>query len=171
MRTLLALLLVAGCGHSPAALPDRPADFAVAYGWSSGSLPPRYHHRHRLEVAADGAGTLLAETAYGDGPSQSWTFSLTDAERDALYAALRDGDAFQAWREDDNPPVGGSSWWAELRAGGAVTEIPGFVRRGQADGKDALADVLRGAVPASVWAEHLNWLASSQASLSEADGG
>ena len=168
MRFLFVLLIAAGCGHSTAVPDAPPADFAVTAGWSTGSLPPQYHHSWRLDVATDGAGTLAAETGYGDGPSRTWTFRLADTDRDSLYTSLLTGDAFRAWSEDRDPPVGGASWWARIQAGGETTEIPHFVTRRQNADKESLERVMRKAVPASVWAEHLNWLAEARATL---DGG
>ena len=153
--------LLSACGT--VRLPDeRPADFAVEAAWSTGSLPPQYHHRERLEITPSGAGALRSETAYGDGPSGTWSFQLNAADLDTLYDDLREAGLVRSWLRDSDPPVGGSSWWADVTAAGQTIEIPAFVRRGQAS-KERVGDALRAAVPGDVWAAHREWLAEAQA--------
>jgi hypothetical protein len=91
MRWLLAALVLVSCGHSGAAggrlPPQRPADFAFTYQWSGG-------------MTGDGVQvTVAAQSTYDryarGGAHTSGTFTMSAAELDALYEAVRKAGADQ----------------------------------------------------------------------------
>ncbi|MEM0962629.1 MAG: hypothetical protein AAGK21_08860 [Bacteroidota bacterium] len=168
LLALLVLMAVAGACASVRALEERPDDFSVEARWRTGSLPPPYHHSEHITISPAGDGVLRGETAYGDGPSETWTFQLGEDDLDRLYDDLREAGLFRSWREDTNPPVGGGSWWADVTAGGDTTEIPSFPRGGWGD-KQRVEDVLRSAVPSATWSAHASWLSDALSTLSEPD--
>ena len=165
MNAILVLLaaLVLGACTSSAQLPsERPADFALAYGWSTGSIPPPHSYSRRLEVAPDGSGTLQTSLNYVDGdPDTMLAFQLSDADLDALYADLvATGGLGRSWGSG-NPPPGSRSAWIDVTANGATTEVPSYVsRRHQL--KQQMIDVVEGAVPTDVLEAERAWLAGHQ---------
>lgn len=170
LLSITAAFTLGACASAPHLPTDRPDDFSVIYGWSTGSLPPQYHHSVRLDIAPDGSGSLRGASAYGQGPTETWAFALSPTDLDALYADLHAAGLFRSWSEDGDPPIGGSSWWAEAKARGQTVEVPPFVVRGQGDAKMAVEDILRSAAPAEVWAAHAAWLTETQRTLAADDG-
>ncbi|MGB3543313.1 hypothetical protein [Rubrivirga sp.] len=138
---------------------DRPADFALEYGWTTGTIPPPYNHSRHLEITPSGAATYTAERRYvEDDPSTTVSFDLEAADLDRLYADLEAAGAFQSWTQEDNPPVGGGSWWLRMTAGGDVTEVPSFVVGDQYEVKNRVEAVLDGAIPPAAQAQIDAWL-------------
>src|SRR5690606_38889222 len=106
MRPLSLVLLLAACTAVPPA--DRPTGFSVRYDWDTGSLPPSHHYRLAIEVSPHGAGTATVTLGYGDGPSRTFPFQLSEAALDAFYADLRASGLFStAWQAEPDPPIGG----------------------------------------------------------------
>ena len=164
---LLVALALGGCAANPNAPEARPPDFALSVVDQSGSVPPPYAYVTRTEVAPDGTGTHEVEVSHG-GPSRTWTFALTDAEMDALYARLRDAGAFVVrWREDDNPPVGGGSVWVDATAVGRTAEVPAYVVNRQEEMRAEVEDAAETAVPPALREEARAWLREAQAEMSE----
>ncbi|HLT46298.1 MAG TPA: hypothetical protein VK002_03645 [Rubricoccaceae bacterium] len=161
MRSLLLALLLGACTAVPPA--DRPDDFAVRYDWNTGSLPPPYHYRHVIEVGPDGAGTATVTLSYGEGPSRAVPFQLDAAALDALYADLHAEGLFSTtWREESDPPVGGSFGRVTATADGRTVEVPPFVVRGQRAAADRIAERIRAVVPASVQSDLDAWREEAQ---------
>lgn len=132
----------------------RPDDFSLRYYWSEGSLPPPYHYAFTIALAADGAGTVTMTPDYPGPEVPVWTetFVLDAAALDAFYSQLVAAGAFSTdWREEDEPPVGGSHYTIELTANGEVVTIPHFVVAGQAAAQGDISDAIVAAVPQTVW--------------------
>jgi hypothetical protein len=168
MRLLLALslgaLFLSACNAVPPS--DRPAgrstgapdDFSVRYFWDTGSLPPEYHYRHVIEVQPDGSGTTSIARSYGDGPSQTLPFQLDEGAMDALYADLDAAGLFSTqWRQESDPPVGGSYWSLTAMANGRTVEVPTYVVEGQQATAEQIAGRVRAAVPDTVQAALDAW--------------
>ena len=157
----LALSLAACAAPAPMS-DDRPGDFAVTLGTSTGSLPPPYHHSTRIRIGPDGAGTISTQTRYGEGPSETMAFSLDDDAMDGLYADLVATGVFGIdWSRDANPPVGGGSTTLTLVADGRTVEIPGFVARGREEKRQA-AERVEAAVPAETRLAMEAWRQNAQ---------
>ena len=167
MRLVLLLSVLGGACAAPTPAPPPSPDASLELRWSTGSLPPRYHHRRTVRFGPDG-GTLAVALAYGEGPDTTFAFSLAPAERAALWADL-DGLGLwsRRWSEDRDPPVGGSSWSLDARDGARSAEIPAFVVRRQSDAKQAVQERVEAAVPAAVEAAADAWRADAQARRSE----
>ena len=145
---LMLAAIVSGCASTPPAPESRPDDFAVRWGWDTGSLPPQHHRRMNLELAPD--GTLEAERteSYGNGPTTRATATLTAAELDTLYRDLTELGAFSTdWQENERPPIGGSSSWTRITAGGRTIVIPSFVVNTQVRSAAAISDRVRALLP------------------------
>jgi hypothetical protein len=160
MRTrliLLSLTLFACSLLNPGTptVDTRPNDFSVVYNWYEGSLPPPYHYEYTIFIAADGAGTVTMIPDYpgDDVPIWTETFALDAAALDALYAKVAAQGAFTTrWREEDDPPVGGSHFATSLTAHGETLVIPSFVPSGQAAAQGEISDAIVAAVPPEIWA-------------------
>lgn len=156
LALLCALLPLLACSlFSPGVTPvtTRPADFSVLYEWYEGSMPPPYHYEYTLRVAADGAGTLTMIPDYpGEGvPVWTETFTVEPAALDALYRQLAEAGAFTTnWREEDDPPVGGSYATATLTGSGETVVIPSFVVPNQGEAQDDIFAVLEALAPAAL---------------------
>lgn len=165
LAVLLSLLVGACTGPAPTSGPADDAELELR--WSTGSLPPAYHHAETTRIEPDG-GTLAVTLSYGQGPDTTFTFSLDEAERTALWADL---DALglwsRRWSEDRDPPVGGSSWSLDARDGARSAEVPPFVAQRQSDAKQALRDRIDAAVPLAVQAAADAWRVDAQSRLSE----
>ncbi len=151
----------AGCASSPLADDVPPEDFAVSYGWSTGSIPPPHNYTRCVEIAASGEGSV--EVAMLFGPTKTWAFQVGGTRSSLLYEALREAGVFSRhWREDRNPPVGGSSAWLDVTADGSVTEIPRFVVGSQTEAAEAAHAAVQRAIPGDVQAEVFAWLQQVQ---------
>jgi hypothetical protein len=163
MRLLLVLFLSACTAAPPSERPasrsaGHPDDFSVRYFWDTGSLPPEYHYRHVIEVQRDGAGTASITRSYGDGPSETLPFQLEAGAMDTLYADLDAAGLFSTrWREESDPPVGGSYWSLTATADGRTVEVPTYVVEGQQAAAEQIAGRVRAVVPAAVQAELDAW--------------
>lgn len=159
LALLFALLPLLACSlFTPETPPvdTHPADFSVLYEWYEGSMPPPYHYEYTLQVAADGAGTLTMIPDYpGEGvPVWTETFTVEPAALDALYRQLVEAGAFTTnWREEDDPPVGGSYATATLTADGETVAIPSFVIPNQGEAQDEIFAALEAVVPADIRAD------------------
>lgn len=153
---LLGLLLLAltGCGMSPMPA-QRPADFAVAYDWREGSLPPPYYYEYSITLGADGQCELIMMPSYpaSDVPRWQERFQVSDADRDRLYQRLLELGLFtQSWREATELRVGGSTESLIVVANRTQVKIPSqVVDRQEADAAEIYAAV-RAIVPPEIWA-------------------
>jgi hypothetical protein len=85
-------------------------------------------------------------------PVWTETFTLEPAALDALYQQLAAQGAFTTqWREEDDPPVGGSHFSTGLTANGETVEIPSFVVANQAAAQGQISEALVGVVPQEIW--------------------
>lgn len=149
---LIGMLMLSACG--PATPTTAPADFALAYSWSAGSLPPPYHYSYQIVITADGAGSMRMTPNY-DGPDvPTWTetFVLSTEERDALFGALAaQGLLRERWRDDPQPPVGGSSALLQVTANNRVIRVPSAVVANQQPAAAAIHALVEAQVPPAIW--------------------
>jgi NitT/TauT family transport system substrate-binding protein len=132
----------------------RPADFSFRYTWSAGSMPPPYHYEYTIEIGpgTEGKITFLAGYAGMDAPQWVETFRVEDEDADRLYALVAEKKLMEKkWRTQEAPPVGGSSYWAQITSNGRQADIPSHLESGD---EAVVADVyedMRALVPKSVW--------------------
>src|SRR5687768_4561925 len=132
LPTLLAAIL-AGCSAPPPETPEsasRPADFSVQYEWTEGSRPPPHHYEYFITVTSAGQGQLVLLPDYPSAAVPKWTegFSLDAEELDRLYQVLKTNGLFRnAWRQLDEPPVGGSSQKLVVAAGGKQFTVEDYL--------------------------------------------
>jgi hypothetical protein len=156
-RLTLLLTLTLACSvftAQPTPMDTRPADFSVRYNWYEGSLPPPYYYEYALELAPDGSGTmtLIPDYPSEDVPVWTETFTVEPGGLDALFAQLVEHGAFTVqWREEDEPPVGGSHASTTLTANGETIEIPSFVIPAQSAAQSEISDAINALVPQAVW--------------------
>lgn len=149
----LGLTLTACGGGGTGAAPD---DFTLRYEWRAGSLPPPYHYEYTISVGPDGGGVIVMVPNYpGEGvPEWREEFTLTRAELDGLYQLLTEqGLLSERWREEDQPPVGGSYAWVVVTAGGRQVELPSFVEAGQRPRAEAMYAAIEALVPQATRAD------------------
>jgi hypothetical protein len=152
----LALALLACSVFSPQATPmnTRPDDFSARYDWYEGSLPPPYHYEYSIEIGADGAGTVEMVPNYPseDVPVWTETFTVGPEALDAVYRQLAEHGAFTTrWREEEDPPVGGSHFATTLTANGETVTIPSFVVADQTAAQGEISAAIVGLVPQDIW--------------------
>ncbi len=151
---LFALLACSLFSPEAPAVDTRPDDFSARYDWYEGSLPPPYHYEYSIVIEANGAGTVEMAPDYPSEGVPVWTetFTLEPAALDALYQQLAAQGAFTTqWREEDDPPVGGSHFSTGLTANGETVEIPSFVVANQAAAQGQISEALVGVVPQDIW--------------------
>lgn len=149
---LAVALLLAACGPAGA---DRtpPPDLAVRYEWREGSLPPPYHYAYSITLAADGTAAMTMTPDYPgpDVPVWEEPFSVPPAGVAALYGALLDqGLLSERWREQDSPPVGGSSATLEVSGGGRTVQVPAFPVPAQQERASAMHAAIEAVVPQAI---------------------
>ena len=135
-------------------MPTRPPDFGLRYDWYEGSLPPPYHYEDSIAVTPDGTGTVTMTPDYPGPDVPVWTenFALDTTALDALYDQLLAQGAFTTqWREEDDPPVGGSHFTMDITANGQTVTIPHFVVASQAAAQGDISDTIVAVVPQAVW--------------------
>jgi hypothetical protein len=173
IRLTLLLTLTLACSvftPEPTPMDTRPADFSVRYDWYEGSLPPPYHYEYSISVDSSGAGVVEMVPDYPseDVPVFTETFTVEPAALEALFDQLVEHGAFTVqWREEDDPPVGGSYASTTLTANGETIEIPGFVVPDQAAAQSDIADAVTALVPQAIWDE----LEAQRQQYVEANGG
>lgn len=150
----LLLLTLTGCGMSgmPA---QRPADFAVAYDWREGSLPPPYYYEYSITLSADGQCELIMVPSYpaSDVPRWQERFQVSEADRDRLYQQLLELGLFtQSWREATELRVGGSTEWMTVVANGTQVKIPSQVIERQQTSATEIYAAVKAIVPPEIWA-------------------
>lgn len=128
-----------------------PSDFALEYFWAEGSVPPPYHNEYEITIGEGGAGSIVYRADY-EPTDQEWTesFTVSEAVRQELYAAMVEADLFtRSLAEDDDPPIGGSSAELNVTADGEVTEVPAFPQ--DSSGLDELYESVEALVPEALW--------------------
>jgi hypothetical protein len=139
----------------PLDMDTRPADFSFEYNWSEGSLPPPYHYEYLIRLQPVGQGQVVFWPDYpGFAGVPEWveSFSPDSDQLDQLYQIMVDQGLFtEAWKAQDDPPVGGSSEWMAVTAHGQNIEIPAFVLPEQAAAVSEIYTALRSLVPQAIW--------------------
>ena len=151
----MAMLSLGGCGADEVAV-ETPADFALVYSWSAGSLPPPYHYSYTISLKPDGAGELVFVPGYSGGETPIWTetFSVSSAQRSGLYTLMREKDLFsREWLPNDELSVGGSTEWLKVTASGQQIQLPSQLRRGDDALMSAVYASINSLVPAELWAQ------------------
>jgi hypothetical protein len=149
LAPLLASLLLAACAADGAAGPP-PGDFSLRYDWREGSLPPPYHYEYTITLAADGSGAITMTPDYPGAEVPVWEepFTVAPEAVDQLHdLLLAQGLLRERWREQDSPPVGGSSASLEVTTGGRTVELPAFPVDDQAERVAAMHAAVEALVP------------------------
>ncbi|MEO0557681.1 MAG: hypothetical protein AAF170_05790 [Bacteroidota bacterium] len=135
----------------------RPDDFALRYQWRAGSMPPPHHYSVRVEIEADGSGTVQMTPDYSGADVPTWTLPFhLDAEAiDDLYTTLGLEGLFSIdWQEPPGPPrVGGSLWSVTATAGGQQATVKNLMVSPEGERPKAIREVIWEAVPKGLRAE------------------
>lgn len=129
-----------------------PKDFTATYHWSEGSLPPPFHWEYSITLGPVSRGevTVIPDYEGEDVPRWTETFLVNAGDLDDLYALMVKSEVFdKTWKQMDDPPVGGSVQWLEVRATGKQVFVPALPQ-----GESALEEVysaMQSAVPKDVW--------------------
>ena len=140
--------------RNTAEMEKRPDDFQARYEWQEGSLPPPFHYEYTIEVRSDGEGLIEMIPDYPGEDVQVWSepFTVEQGELDELYRLMFEKRAFeQAWRAQDEPPVGGSGEWLTATAHGRTIEIPAYVVESQEPAAEEIYAAIRALVPQAIW--------------------
>ncbi len=151
----VAMLSLGGCGAAEVAV-ETPADFALVYSWSEGSLPPPYHYSYTISLQPDGAGELVFVPGYSGGETPIWTeaFSVSSAQRSSLYTLMREKDLFsREFPPNDELSVGGSTESLQATASGQQIQLPPQLRPGDEAMLSAVYAGINSLVPAELWAQ------------------
>ena len=150
---VLLVLTLIGCGMSPMPA-QRPDDFAVAYDWREGSLPPPYHYEYSITLNAEGLCEIIMMPGYGRAEVPRWEerFEVPVADRDRLYQQFLDLGLFtQSWREPSERNVGGSTQWMTVVANGTSFKTPAQVVESQEASVEQISAAIRAIVPPEIW--------------------
>ena len=123
----LAAACAAGGSEGSGAAAAAPADFAVAYHWSNGALPPPYHYSYSVHLGPGSGGRIEFRPGYD---STAWTerFAVTRAQLDSLHAALRERGVFDREWPEGPPIAGGPAEYLDATAGGRRVRLPSMPR-------------------------------------------
>jgi hypothetical protein len=146
-------LIFSACGDDDGpARGSIPDDFAVEYSWYEGSVAPPYHYEFDILVARDGSGTIRFRPDYGSDPEWVETFAVSSDDLDSLYGLMHDRKVFtRNWREDPEPPVGGSVARMTVLADGVAYEIPTDLLGGLGDAILPVYGEIESLVPEAIW--------------------
>ena len=131
LAPLAALALLAGCPASAPGpqveSPAMPADFAVRYAWSTGSLPPEYQYSYTVHLGPGTGGRVDFQPGYS-GPTWTERFPVSEAQLRAVYATLRERGVWDREWPEGTPMVGGSGEYLEAVAAGRRAKLPSMPR-------------------------------------------
>jgi hypothetical protein len=132
---------------------ERPADFAIAYHWSRGSVPPPYHYEYSIEVAPSGRGKMVMQPGYDEHERWPVEFDVSPEELDRIYRLMVRNDLFTAnWTRKSGPQrSGGTSQTLDVEAGGRGFAVPSDLAADLRDRADAICEAVRKLVPKEVW--------------------
>lgn len=135
----------------------RPADFALTYAWSAGSLPPPHHYSYEVRVAANGKGEVHYTPGYSGMqgiPTWVMPIALSPAQLDAYFELTRVKKLYATvWQEPKQVRVGGSSSTLHVTAAGQAYKIPSQQVPEQEAAAKAMLDGARELVPDKLWDE------------------
>jgi hypothetical protein len=131
-----------------------PEDFTIRYEWREGSLPPPHHYEYSIILGPDGQGQVVMQPDYpGEGtPTWSEVFLAPPAEMERLFRCLVSQGLFtQRWRQQEDPPVGGSSQSLRATVRGRAAHVPFFVLPAQAAAVEEMCVAVKAIVPQAIW--------------------
>jgi hypothetical protein len=153
LAPLAALALLAGC---PASAPGpqaeataMPADFAVRYAWSTGSLPPQYQYSYSVHLGPGSEGRIEFQPGYS-GPIWTERFPVSEAQLRALYATLRERGVWDRKWPEGPAMAGAAGEWLEATAGGRRARLPDMPRDEDRAALREVYDSVTALVPAGV---------------------
>ncbi len=150
---------------------SRPPDFAVAYAWLEGSVPPPYHYEYtiRVEPAGDCQIVFYPDYPAHDPPRWVEAFPVSDAMMDELHALIvRHGLLHKQWPVSQNEAVGGSQEWLEIVADGEAVRLPS--RASTDEDVKAVYAFIRGLVPKATWTDLMSRREQFERDYEERDG-
>jgi hypothetical protein len=131
-----------------------PEDLTIRFEWREGSVPPPYHYEISIILGPDGGGQVTLVPDYPAKGTPIWTedFTASPEEMETLYRSLVSHGMFtQRWREQERPPVGGSTFSLRATALGKAAHVPALVVPAQAKAAEAMGAAVRAAVPQAIW--------------------
>lgn len=151
----LSLLLLTLIGCKMSSMPaQRPDDFAVAYDWREGSLPPPYHYEYSITLNDEGLCEIIMMPGYDRAEVPRWEerFEVPAADRDRLYQQFLDLGLFtQSWREASELRVGGSTQWMTVVANGTQVKLPAQVVESQEAAAEQIYAAVHAIIPPEIW--------------------
>ncbi len=128
-----------------------PKDFSLEYTWIEGSMPPPHHYEYTIAIDSAGHGTVTYHPDYPEHRKPPWVekFDVSRERLETLYPRIRELVLDRKWKEQSDPPVGGSYSWLRATGGGRSASTPTHPIDGEALPK--LYDEIRGLVPKAVW--------------------
>ena len=152
----LALSLIACSTISPSTqeIKPRSGDFSIQYKWAQGSLPPPFHYEYSIRIGPTGEGQLEMIPDYPGDHIPVWIepFTVSQGNLEKLFQLMSDQGLFtQDWRPQVHAPVGGSSEWLAVTAGGQRIDVPASVAVNQAAAAKEIYVAINALVPQAVW--------------------
>jgi hypothetical protein len=154
----LLALFTAGCSGEPEVKP-RPDDFSFQYNWAAGSMPPPYHYEYTIQIGPGpfGKATLVPNYPGADVPVWTEDFTITEQQLDDLYNLVTQKNMLRNnWREMSSPPVGGSTHWAAITAGGERYTVPSTLETSEEVVVDDVYESVMAMVPSAQWSKLLD---------------
>jgi len=130
----------------------RPNDLHLKYHWCEGSVPPPHYYEYTIAIGpgARGEMTLCPDYAMGDPPVWSESFAVSEGALDDLYQLMLQREAFRSdWASIQDPPVGGSLEWLEVRVEDEHFRIPAKIV--EAESVEPVYAAIRALVPQPIW--------------------
>ena len=117
-------------------------------------MPPPHHYEYTITIGPDLCGEIAFLPDYPSDETPVWkeSFDISDGALTGLYSLIAERGVFSTdWREMDDPPVGGELEWMKVTARGTDVLVPSTLIEEQAKAISPVYDILRSAVPKSVW--------------------
>ena len=131
-----------------------PDDLFIRYDWHEGTIPPPYHYEYTISIGADGRGQVEMMPGYSSSAAPVWTegFSVSPEALAGLYRLMGKRRLLATrWREIERPPVGGSTNWLSVTAGGRQVCTPAFIVPAQQPAAEAVYAAIKALVPQEIW--------------------
>ena len=149
------VMLIVGCGGKQSV---RPEDFNLSFYWDSGALPPQYRFEYVITIGPGTQGELDFLPGYENAEgSERWvtSFVVSSEALENLYTYFAGNDLLRSRWNTGRGLIGGSTTSLIVRAFGNETQIPCISELKEEDKHlvEQAMDVVRRAVPESVWEE------------------